>query len=278
MLDTHRFSLALMITTMLFGAAATANAAEESQLKVALDGNCAVCLVNAGKLVKGTNEFNSTYDGFTYLFPSARERDVFAANPEAYAPVLNGDCVVCVAKANVRMAGSTKHVAKHNGRIYLFPAADPKQMFEANPSEFENADTALDGNCAVCLTMAGKEVPGKAEFTARRNGWRYFFPSESERAAFLKSPEKFVVSTTGKTDCAACTFGVHPLGTPSELGLAVKHGDSQVLVVEEAHKRYADVYGKRFEGLNVSVVGTPIKSEGRITWIRPTFLSVQQAN
>jgi len=278
MLNTHRPSSALMITTMLFGTAVAAVAAEPSPPKVALDGNCAVCLVSAGKLVKGKDDFTATYDGFTYLFPSARERDVFSSNPEAYAPVLNGDCVVCVANANVRMAGSTKHVAKYDGRIYLFPAAEQKQIFEANPSEFANADTALDGNCAVCLAKAGKEVPGKVEFTARRDGWRYLFPSESERAVFLKSTEKFVVSTTGETDCAACTFGVHPLGTPSELGLAVKDGDSQVLVIEQAHKRYADVYGKRFEGLNVSVVGTPIKSEGRITWIRPTFLSVQQTN
>lgn len=270
-LASHMLCVALMVATLLMSAA---NAADASKTKPALEGNCAVCLVNAGKLVKGNEKFSSTYDGQTYLFPSAKEQQVFDANPEQFAPVLNGDCVVCVVKGNVRMAGSTKHFARHEGRLYLFPASEQKTMFEKNPQEFVNADLAIGGNCSVCLTMAGKEVPGKAEFAARRDGWRYLFPSDKERQAFVKSPEKFAVSSKGQTDCAACTFKVHPIGSPDELGLAVKIDDKHILVVEDAHKLYADLYGKRFENLTVSVVGTPIKTDGKFTWIRPTFVSV----
>lgn len=249
-------------------------AAETSKTTIALDGNCAVCLVNAGKLMPGNEKFASTYDGQRYLFPSAKEKQVFDATPEQFAPVLNGDCAVCVVKGNVRMPGSTQHVTKYQGRVYLFPAAEQKKVFDADPKSFANADLALGGDCAVCLTMAGKEVPGKAEYAARRDGWRYLFPSDGERQTFEKSPEKFVVTSTGKTDCAACTFKVHPIQSPNELGLAVKVDAQHVLVVEEAHKLYSDVYGERFDGLTVSVVGTPIKTQGQYTWIRPTFLTV----
>ena len=275
MINTKLVSQALTTAVMLMSMmAATVDAADKSKSGPALDGNCAVCLLNGGKLVKGSDKFTSTYDGQTYLFPSAKEQQVFDANPEQFAPVLNGDCVVCVVKGNVRMAGSTKHFTRHKGRLYLFPAAEQKSMFEAKPDEFVYADLAIGGDCSVCLAMAGKAVPGKAEFAARRDGWRYLFPSDKERQAFVKSPEKFVVTMTGTTDCAACTFKVHPIGSPSELGLAVKVDDKQVLVVEEAHKLYADLYGKRFDNLTVWVVGTPIKTEGKFTWIRPTFLSV----
>ena len=84
----------LMITTLLgvFAAPLFAQAAEPA---TALDGYCAVCLVKMDKLVKGDEKISSVFDGKTYLFPGAEQKEMFDANPAAFAPVLGGDCTVC---------------------------------------------------------------------------------------------------------------------------------------------------------------------------------------
>ncbi len=256
--------------------AAQLNAAESAKPDLALDGNCAVCLVKGQKLVPGKSEYTAVYDGKTYLFPSAKELEVFQSTPEQFAPVLNGDCVVCLVNANVRMPGSSQHFTFHKNRLFLFPSEEQQQMFQADPDKFSNADLALDGQCAVCLKRAGKSVPGKPEFTVRHEGWRYQFPSQKEKEVFAAAPEKFVVTATGKTACAACNFKINPLTSPGELGLALQTKGDKILVIEDAHKKYPEIYQKRFDGLNATVIGTPIATDGDITWIIPTFLSVQK--
>lgn len=52
---------------------------------VALGGNCAVCKVEMKKDVAGKAEFAVDYQGQRYLFPDAKLRDKFLANPAKYA-------------------------------------------------------------------------------------------------------------------------------------------------------------------------------------------------
>ncbi len=140
--------------------------------------------------------------------------------------------------------------------------------------------------------MAGKDVPGKPEFTAIHQGLRYQFVSDKERQVFLANPAKFaaaatskepasakiasnaIVTVKGKSACAGCEHGVAPIGAPDELGLAVNAPDGRVYVVEDAHKLYPDVYEKRYDGLPLQVSGTVLKTDGQITWIKPKSLKV----
>jgi YHS domain-containing protein len=285
-------TLAFVIGLWSVGTASSARG--EEQPPIALDGHCAVCLVKAGKWVKGNTDHSVTYDGHTYLFPSIDEKTAFLDDPAKYAPVLNGDCIVCFAKGGVRQPGNIQHAATHEGRIYLFPGMKEKDTFVADPKTFANADLAADGNCVVCKVAAGKEVPGKPEFTARYNGLRYQFPSDKERQVFLENPAKFVgntstktsnvaptgnsaaaklVSVVGVTSCAACEHGVQPIGAPNELGLAIKGSDGRIYVVEDAHKLYPDIYQNRFDGLTVELKGTPIQTKEKIVWVRPQSVS-----
>lgn len=285
----------LAVVVGWWSAGAVSSARAEGQPPAALDGHCAVCLVKAGKWVKGSADHSATYDGRTYLFPSENEKKAFLDDPAKYAPVLNGDCIVCFAKGGVRQPGSIQHTATHDGRIYLFPGPKEKDMFVANPKAFASADLAAGGNCIVCKAAAGKDVPGKPEFTARYNGLRYQFPSDKERQVFLENPARFasgdtskrasslapaggstaakLVSIVGVTSCAACEHGVHPIGAPDELGLAIKGNDGRVYVVEDAHKLYPDVYQNRFDGLTVELKGTPIQTKEKIVWVRPQSVS-----
>jgi YHS domain-containing protein len=45
-----------------------------------------------GEPLPGSDEFTTTWDGVTWKFSSAANRDAFAANPEKYAPAYGGFC------------------------------------------------------------------------------------------------------------------------------------------------------------------------------------------
>ena len=237
--------------------------------------------------MKGSSQISHTYDGQTYLFPEAGARDLFAKSPEKFVPAFGGDCIVCYVEHGERMAGSVKFSARHKGRIYLFPNDEIRQMFVANPEKYENADLAIDGNCVVCLVKGGQEMPGKPEFTAIYNGMRYLFPSDAERQMFLQSPQEFakavklatndamdkhLVSFSGTTGCAACSYGLRPQGDPSELGLFVKTKLGEVYIIEGAHSQFPKVYADRFDSLNVAVTGKVVAERDGVRWVEPTEL------
>lgn len=280
----------LAISTFVVGLACATHFVEAGgAAPVGLDGYCPVCIVDGGKWVVGNPEYTADFDGRSYQFPDASARDAFQAAPEKYVPALNGDCIVCYAKGGKRAAGSVNYAAAYLGRVYLFPSETIKQEFLSDPDRYVKADLAADGNCVVCQVNAGKDVPGKAEFTAIHNGFRYLFPSDNERKAFLADPKQYVktqvatkpvqkpakvdsngfVTVEGRSACAACEFRVHPMNDPDELGLAVKADDGSIYVIEGAHKSYAQIYKDRFDLVRLSVVGKPIKKEGNVTWIQP---------
>ena len=88
----------------------------------ALDGKCPVCLFEMGKPVSGSKEIQATFDRLNFLFPDQKAQAMFKANPQKYAPVLAGDCVVCLVEMGVRMPGKAEFALKHQDRLYLFPS------------------------------------------------------------------------------------------------------------------------------------------------------------
>ncbi len=252
-----------------------------------LNGYCPVCIIEMKKWVKGSPQVAATYDGKTYYFPGADQRNMFLADPAKYVPALGGDCTVCYAKMGKRMPGSIQHAALSKKRLYLFPARDQQQEFIANAPKYVDVDLANGGNCIVCRVEMGKDMPGKPEIAAYHNGWRYLFPGKDQRDMFVANPTKYVpaaptnsqssasrsgehfVSITGKSGCAGCDHGVKPIGAPNELGLAVNASDGQVYVVENAHQLYPKLYEDRFNGVQLAVSGKVIKREGKVTWLEP---------
>ena len=282
------------------GAVAPARAQGSKSPGPALDGYCPVCLVEARKWEKGSPAHKAVFDGQTYQFPNDAIKQKFVANPAKYVPALGGDCIVCYVKLAKRVPGKTEHAARYDDRIFLFPADEQRQAFLKDPAAFADADLALQGDCAVCLDHHSKRVPGKAEFTEIYKGLRYRFPSAAIQAEFRKDPARYagvaaktegksattskndrpasneLLTVTGKTACAGCEFGVTPVQSPDELGLAVTLGDGKVVVVEQAHKLYPKVYENRFAGQQVRVSGHVLQREGRFTWIVPAKLTVVQ--
>ena len=280
--------------------------ARNSQTQVGLDGYCPVCLINAQKWVNGNADHAAVFDGKTYFFPGDDTLQEFVNNPTQYVPALSGDCIVSYSQTGKRVPGDVRFAALHNNRMYLFPSEKERKVFRQSPQAFENTDLAIDGNCIICQVKANKAVPGSAQFTAVFDGFRYQFPSDRERQAFVQSPEQLVAAVTqsmihnggvqetsmvklgtidnrtavnqvqfrGQTACAVCEFGVAPLGAPEELGMAVKAEDGKVYIIEEGHTRWPQVYKGRFDGQRVAVSGTIVKSSGNVAWVKPSQLTL----
>lgn len=85
---------------------------------IAVDGSDVVAYFTENKPVAGSAEFSHDWNGVTWLFASAANRDTFAANPEAYAPQYGGYCSWAVAEGYT--ASTTPEAwAVVDGKLYL---------------------------------------------------------------------------------------------------------------------------------------------------------------
>lgn len=162
-----------------------------SQSQVALNGYCSVCVLEMKKWVKGDPRFSVTQDGKTYLFPGEEQRQMFLKNPNKYTPAMGGDCTVCKVEMGKTVPGTVQFSAMHEGRLYLFPGDEQKQMFLKNPKKYARVDLAADGKCTVCRVEMQQEVQGKPEFTVFHKGMRYWFPSADQQKMFVSNPAKY---------------------------------------------------------------------------------------
>ena len=85
---------------------------------VALDGQDVVAYFTQSKLVMGVSQFKHNWGGTTWMFASAANRDMFANNPEKYAPEYGGYCAQATSEGNlaVTQPDAWKIV---NGKLYL---------------------------------------------------------------------------------------------------------------------------------------------------------------
>lgn len=173
-------------------AASSGSGSRTAQVPVAMDGYCAVCVMEMKKWVRGKAEHQMVYDGKTYLFPGEEQKQMFAADPVKYVPALGGDCTVCLANKGKRVPGKVQIAALHKNRLFLFPGEEQKQMFLENPGKYADADLALGGKCSVCRVEMKQDVQGKPEFSTIHQGLRYQFPGEKQQNMFQANSAKYI--------------------------------------------------------------------------------------
>lgn len=85
---------------------------------VAIDGTDAVAYFTEGRPVAGSPQFTVDWNGATWRFASAANRDAFSANPGRYAPQFGGYCAWAVSQG---YTASTNPAAWDivDGRLYL---------------------------------------------------------------------------------------------------------------------------------------------------------------
>lgn len=110
--------------------------------RLVLKGYDPVAYFTEGKPVKGDAKFAHDWDEGRYHFASAKHRDMFAADPERYAPQFGGYCTGSMAR-DVRAEGDPDGWVIQNGKLYVFGQAKFKQVAESDaaflPPRAENA-------------------------------------------------------------------------------------------------------------------------------------------
>lgn len=101
---------------------------------------------------------------------------------------LDGYCAVSIVKMDKLVKGNPAYASTYDGKKYLFPSGEAKEMFDENPAAFA---PAMGGNCVVCKVEMKKDVPGKPEIHLVHNGRLYLFPSEEQLKMFKAKPEKY---------------------------------------------------------------------------------------
>lgn len=85
---------------------------------VAIEGYDPVAYFTDGRAVEGKKGFETEWNGATWRFASAEHRDLFAEDPEKYAPQYGGYCAWAVSQGST--AGIDPEAWKiHDGKLYL---------------------------------------------------------------------------------------------------------------------------------------------------------------
>lgn len=84
----------------------------------AIGGLDTVAYHTMGKPTAGSSQFTAEYQGATWHFASAANRDLFAANPAKYAPAYGGWCAAGVSKGK-KVATKPEFWAIVDGQLYL---------------------------------------------------------------------------------------------------------------------------------------------------------------
>ena len=113
-------------------AALASGLALAGDIRVVLQGHDPVAYFTDGKPVKGDPRFAYDFDEARYHFASAQHRDMFAADPEKYAPQFGGYCTGSMSR-NVRNEGVPEAWVIRDGRLYVFGATRFKEIAERDP-------------------------------------------------------------------------------------------------------------------------------------------------
>ena len=107
----------------------------------ALQGYDPVAYFTEGQPVKGSKEFSTEYNGATFQFASAANRDAFLEDPAAYAPQYGGYCAWAMADGKYAK-GNAKYWKIVDGKLYLNYNAGIQKKWNADvPGFIEKADT-----------------------------------------------------------------------------------------------------------------------------------------
>ncbi len=95
---------------------------------VAMRGFDAVAYFTAAKPTKGAADFEAKYNGATFRFATAQNRDLFAKTPEQYAPQYGGYCAMGVAY-NGKFDIDPDAWKIEDGKLYLNKDMKTQQMW-----------------------------------------------------------------------------------------------------------------------------------------------------
>lgn len=88
--------------------------------KMAILGYDPVGYFAQGKAIKGKKEILTSYQGVTYKFSSAENKEMFLKNPSKYEPQYGGWCAYAMGSAGEKVEINPETFKIIDGKLYLF--------------------------------------------------------------------------------------------------------------------------------------------------------------
>jgi len=136
--------LAVLALLALPGAAGFAQSNAPATPEVALKGHDTVAYFTEKRPVMGTAQNGYEWDGSRYQFSSVKNREVFAANPDRYAPQFGGMCATGLGMG-MKTAADPNVWKIVNGKLYVFSSVEAKQAADQDPTLLARSHQAWKG-------------------------------------------------------------------------------------------------------------------------------------
>jgi len=116
--------------------------AAPSRYAPVLGGDCVVHFAETGQRRSGDLRHGVVHDDRLYFFSSSENKQKFVDNPGQIVDAdlaLGGSCPVCLVEMQKEIPGEKELAAVLSGRRYLFPGAQQREMFLAQPTKYAMA-------------------------------------------------------------------------------------------------------------------------------------------
>jgi YHS domain-containing protein len=118
----------------------TVHPAYYSENGLALDGQDVVSYFTENKPVTGNKKFSYQWKGANWQFSSAANRDLFAKNPEKYAPAYGGYCAKAASDGNLATTVPTAWEIRNGKLILNYSAEAQKEWLQDTPKKVIQAN------------------------------------------------------------------------------------------------------------------------------------------
>lgn len=132
-METNRLRRSLMALALLLAPLSWAQAPSPAAPRVVIKGYDPVAYFTQGKAVRGSADISYNWDEGWYYFSSAKNRDLFAAEPDRYAPRFAGYCTGALLNGD-KFEPDPKVWAIIDGKLYLFGSARTREAVVKNPA------------------------------------------------------------------------------------------------------------------------------------------------
>lgn len=108
--------------------------------EIAIDGTDSVAYFREAKPVAGNNRFSYEWNQATWYFSTSQNRDMFAENPEKYAPQYGGYCAYAVSKGETAPTDPNAWTIV-DGKLYLNFSKEVQKLWSQDiPGNIAKAD------------------------------------------------------------------------------------------------------------------------------------------
>jgi hypothetical protein len=136
---------ACVLALLLFTVAASAGNVPKVNAgpdRIAIKGYDTVAYFTEGRAVKGSQEFEYEWLDARWRFASAKDRDLFTADPERYAPQYGGFCSGAMASGDM-VVGNPEAWAIVDGKLYLNYAGPDGTDMSGRDEFLKNSGTEI---------------------------------------------------------------------------------------------------------------------------------------